>query len=294
VLATHVVPSLESAGTDLRCALLPRSDGVAATAVGTEAGLELDDPATWPSAAAGVRRIVVADLLLDVELRHALVDFLAWSSGHGVRHVLCCSVAGASPGMVQHRIEEQLLAAGPPCTVLRPTPYFQLLETDYWAGIVTENRLAMPWGAGRIAWVDARDVAEVVTRMVTRAVPPDPGVLTLTGPQPLGGADIAAALTRELGRPVEFEAMSVADFRRFLLDRGIGPVAVHTEMVQNVIQRVSLSGRTDPAHARQLGRAPTSLADYVRDHRHRWSPIARPDSPDPSPPRGEAGPSGPP
>ena len=64
--------------------------------------------------------------------------------------------------MVQHRIEEQLLGAGLPCTVLRPTPYFQLLETDYWSGIVTEDRLAMPWGAGRIAWVDARDVAEVV------------------------------------------------------------------------------------------------------------------------------------
>ena len=288
LLATHLAPALDRSGAEYRCTVLPRSDGIAASAVGEDAGLALDDPETWPGAVAGVRRIVLADLFLDVGLRHALVEFLAGSAEHGVRHVLCCSVAGASPGMVQHRIEEQLLAAGLPCTVLRPTPYFQLLETDYWSGIVSEDRLAMPWGVGRIAWVDARDVAEVVARMDSHGAPPDPGVLTLTGPQPLGGGDIAAALTRELGRPVQFEAMSVTDHRRFLRDRGVGPVAVHTELVQNVIQRVSLSGRTDPAHARELGRTPTSLADYVRDRRHRWSPVARTDSPGASLPEGEA------
>ena len=186
------MPALEQAGAEFRCTVLPRSDGIAASAVGADAGLVLDDPTTWPDAVAGVRRVVLADLFLDVGLRHALVEFLSWSADHGVRHVLCCSVAGASPGMVQHRIEEQLLGAGLPCTVLRPTPYFQLLETDYWSGIVTDDRLAMPWGVGRIAWVDARDVAEVVTRMVATGPAPDPGVVTLTGPQPLGGADIAA------------------------------------------------------------------------------------------------------
>ena len=115
-------------------------------------------------------------------------------------------------------------------------------------------------------------------------------MVTLTGPQPLGGAEIAATLTRELGRPVEFEPMSITDFRRFLLDRGVGPIAVHTEVVQNIIQRVSLSGRTDPAIARELGRVPTSLAAYVRHRRHRWSPVARGDSPDASLPEGEAEP----
>ena len=88
--------------------------------------------------------------------------------------------------------------------------------------------------------------------------------------------------------------MSITDYRRFLRDRGVGPVAVHTEVVQNVIQRVSLSGRTDPAHARELGRSPTSLADYVRQRRHRWSPVARADSPDASLPEGEAEPPRPP
>ena len=282
------MPALEQAGAEFRCTVLPRSDGIAVSAVGVDAGLVLDDPTTWPDAFAGVRRVVLADLFLDVGLRHALVELASWSADHGVRHVLCCSVAGASPGMVQHRIEEQLLGAGLPCTVLRPTPYFQLLETDYWSGIVTDDRLAMPWGVGRIAWVDARDVAEVVTRMVATGPAPDPGVVTLTGPQPLGGAEIAATLTRELGRPVEFEPMSITDFRRFLLDRGVGPIAVHTEVVQNIIQRVSLSGRTDPAIARELGRVPTSLAAYVRHRRHRWSPVARGDSPDASLPEGEA------
>ena len=288
------MPALERAGADFRCTVLPRSDGIATTAVGVDAGLVLDDPTTWPEAVPGVRRVVLADLFLDVALRHALVDFLAWSADHGARHVLCCSVAGASPGMVQHRIEEQLLAAGLPCTVLRPTPYFQLLETDYRSGIVTDDRLAMPWGVGRIAWVDARDVAEVVTRMVATGPPPDPGVVTLTGPQPLGGADIAAVLTRELDRPVRFEPMTITDYRHFLRDRGVGPIAVHTEVVQDVIQRVSLSGRTDPALARELGRPPTDLADYVRHRRDRWAPVDPIEPPGASLAEGEADPPTPP
>jgi uncharacterized protein YbjT (DUF2867 family) len=113
--------------------------------------------------------------------------------------------------------------------------------------------------------------------MVAAGPAPDPGVVTLTGPQPLGGADIAEVLTRELGRPVRFEPMTITDYRHFLRDRGVGPIALHTEVVQNVIQRVSLSGRTDPALARELGHPSTSLADYVRHRRHRWAPVARPD-----------------
>ena len=76
-----MVPALERVGAEFRCTVLPRSDGIAADAVGTDAGLELDDPTTWPAAAAGVRRVVLTDLFLDVGLRHALVDFISWSAG---------------------------------------------------------------------------------------------------------------------------------------------------------------------------------------------------------------------
>ena len=40
----------------------------------------------------------------------------------------------------------------------------------------------------------------------------------------------------------------------------------------------------------ELGREPTSLADYVRHRRHRWSPVARTNSPDASSAEGEADP----
>ena len=59
--------------------------------------------------------------------------------------------------------------------MLRPTPYFQLLETDYWSDIVTDDRLAMPWGVGRIAGRTRATRPSVVTRMVAMDAAPDPG-----------------------------------------------------------------------------------------------------------------------
>src|SRR6185369_11773127 len=105
--------------------------------------------------------------------------------------------------------EQRLRAAGIPSVVLRPVIYFSNLLFD--AAAIKTGKLPSVFRDGRISFVDPRDVAELAARALLQ--PAYAGqTWEFGGPEALSYDDVAATLTRVLGRRVEHVRLDDATF----------------------------------------------------------------------------------
>jgi uncharacterized protein YbjT (DUF2867 family) len=99
-------------------------------------------------------------------------------------------------------VERRIRALGIDFTFLRPNLYFQGLLA-FSRSIATESRFFAPIGNARISAVDIRDIADVAAAALT-----EDGhqgrTYTITGPAAISHGEVAAALSRVLGREITF------------------------------------------------------------------------------------------
>jgi len=229
--------------------------------------LDHTDPATHAAAVAGVDAVYLAspgDFPSAPE--KALVDAARKA---GVKKVVKLAAMG-----IEHsdnplrQVEEHVRASGLAFTFLHPTWFMQNFSTSM-AGGIKAGTLAEPAADKKTAFIDARDIAAVAAKALL-----EPGhegkTYTLTGAELLSRAEVAQALSKELGRPVAYLPVTDEQFRAAvkayltpsyleLLSHLYSTVrAGHTEVKTDTVQQV-------------LGRPPIAFAQFLRDHRAVWA-----------------------
>ena len=257
---------VRAAGTDVT-ALARLHPGVQAVR------LDLHDPATFAPALLGVGGLFLLRPPPISRVGPTLNALLDVAEQVGVDHVVFSSVTGADTNWVvpHHRVEAHLQASGLSWTILRPGFFAQNLADAYRTDIVDDDRIFLPAGSGRVAFIDTRDIGDVAT-----AVLADPGAhrgagYTLTGGQAADFDEVAAILTRELDRPIRYEAATVLGYVSHLRRQGLPVPLVVVQTILHTGLRRGQGETVDPTLARLLGRAPRTLAQYVHDHRSTWS-----------------------
>jgi (4-alkanoyl-5-oxo-2,5-dihydrofuran-3-yl)methyl phosphate reductase len=206
----EVAATLQAAGVPLRA--LVRDAARARALLGPDVDLavaDYGDAAGLRAAMRGGRRLLMVAALGPrlAEQEAALMDAAA---GAGVRHVVKLSTLGVveppvageraepRPYPLHRASERRLERSGLDWTHLRPGPFMQNLLGQA-AAIAAEGLLRASWGRGRIAPIDARDVAAVAVRALL-----DPGhegrAHALGGPEALSGAEVAERLSPSWGR----------------------------------------------------------------------------------------------
>lgn len=228
---------------------------------------------TWGPALEGVDRLFLVRPPALSDVRRTLVPFLDFARQQ-LQHVVFLSVVGADAHrFIPHaKIEAWLVRSGIPYTFLRAGFFAQNLTGPYRDDIRDDDRLYVPAGDGRVAWVDTRDLGEAAARAF--ADPAGRNVAwTLTGGESIGFREVAAVLSEELGRPIRYDAAGLPGYLRHLLrKRGqpFGQAVVFA--VLHLAIRSGGQGEVDPTLARVLGRPPRTIRDTVRDHVRLWQP----------------------
>lgn len=232
------------------------------------------DPATFRTAARGCEAAFLLRPPAVSDTRKTLNRFVDVAREEGVRQVVFLSVAGAGDNpLVPHHAVEKHLRAGPRgFTIVRPGFFAQNLGDAYREDLVKESRLFVPAGAGRAAFIDVRDAAEVAALALVDPSAHEGQTYTLTGPEALSFTDAAAPLSAELGRAIRYEPASVPAYLRHLVRRrGLPPAQALVQSILHVGLRFGQAEAVDPTLPRLLGHAPRTLRDYVRDHRRLWA-----------------------
>jgi uncharacterized protein YbjT (DUF2867 family) len=206
------------------------------------------------------------------DTKRTLVPFIDTAREQGVGHVVFLSVAGAEKNtfVPHHAVEAHLRARGHQYTLLRPGFFAQNLQDAYRRDIIEDDRLYVPAGRGRVAFVDLRDVAEVAALALCEPAAHHAKAYTLTGPEAIGFEHAAELLSGVLGRAIRYEPASVLGYVRHLRHRTLpwGQVAVQTLL--HVGLRLGQAKAVDPTLASLLGRPGHTLREYVRDHAEVW------------------------
>jgi len=242
------------------------------------ARLDLHTPSTFAPALRGVGGLFLLrppSIATVGPTLNALVDAALLS---GVDHVVFSSVTGAdtSRAVPHHRVETHLQASSLSWTILRPGFFAQNLADAYRADIVGDDRIYLPAGKGRAAFIDVRDIGDVAATIFAHPALHRHAGYTLTGSQAMDFGDVAAVLTSELGRPIRYQPASVLGYLRHLRRQGLPTTQVLVQTVLHTGLRRGQAERVDRTLAQLLGHPPRTLQQYVHDHRSTWATAAPP------------------
>ena len=220
----HLLSALQATGVPFKA--LARSEAsaqaLAAKGIAVVRG-DLADPASLKAAFQGVEKL----FLLSSASHFAALELAALEAAQaaGVKHVVKLSAWGAgadsaNPLLREHGcVERALVASGLAWTLLRPNFFMQNWVAFFSHAIKAGLPVYANTGDGRLAWIDARDIADVAASALT-----EPGhegfVYELTGPESFSYAEVAAKLSALLKRDVTHVA--VPDAAAYQAIRGMG------------------------------------------------------------------------
>lgn len=202
------------------------------------------------------------------ELLNPLIDA---ARAQGVRKVVLMSAMGANAdeSTPLRRAELHLEASGLAWNVIRPNWFMQNFHTFWLQGIREHEAILLPTGRARGSFIDARDIAAVAAALLSRS-DFDNREFDLTGAEALDHDEVAAVLSRELGRTIRYEEITPDAMRGALL--GAGLPADYTEFLLVILGyfKAGYAERTTDAVQAITGQVPRRLAAYVRHYRSAW------------------------
>lgn len=194
----------------------------------------------------------------------------------GVHHVVRLSSRSAiwddrSALRIWHReIEAEVMRKAPSWTVLRPCSFFQNFITHQGAVIRDMSSIILPQGDGLIPYVDATDVGEAAAACLLAPAEHRAKAYALTGARAYGGKGVAAEIGRVLGRPITYIHVDPAQSEAIMRDRQMPGWLVEAALAVFAHAREGGEAAVDPSLGRILGRAPTTLSEFVERNRSAW------------------------
>lgn len=273
-VGSEVVRYLTAAGAPFRrTERAPRSTGPDAQQAQTVVPFDFTQPSTWPNAFAGIRTMFLVRPPAIGNVRRDLLPALAAARDAGVEHVVFLSLQGADRNkVVPHAtVEAWLRDSGLAWTFVRPSFFHQNLSTTHAADIRNLSQIIVPAGTGATAFVDATDVGAVAAAALLDPSAHRRQAWTITGPRALTYTEIAAILTAELGRRIDYRRPGLLRYNYHARDQlrmPWGMVAVTAAIYTTARLGRAASLSTDVRTV--LGRDPIDFAKFAHRERQAW------------------------
>lgn len=183
----------------------------------------------------------------------------------GVRRMVLQSASVIERGdLGLGEIHDLLASEVPEWAVIRPSWFMQNLEPGHYLGdhLAAHDSLPTSVADGRVAFVDAEDIAAVAARALVDATPHQTDHL-VTGPEALSYDDVAAALSDVTGRAITHERVTVDRVEQLMLAAGMPADFVPFLAGLEDRLRVGGEGTVSDAVERVTGRPARTLRAYL-------------------------------
>lgn len=186
---------------------------------------DLDNPESLVKALSGVDRAFVVTAVHEKAVAW-FANFFAAAQRAGVSHMVKFSGLGAGEAnSVIHRqhgeSDTMLKASGLAYTILRPNSFYQNMLMA--AGTIKSmGKFFLPLGDAKQSCVDVRDIADVAVKSLTEKGH-EGKVYDITGPQALSFHEVAAVLSKVLGKTVEYVPVPNEAAKQGMLQAGMPP-----------------------------------------------------------------------
>ena len=265
-----LVDTLLAKGASVRAVTSDPSKLNTLKAKGCEAvAADFTDPAALARACDGVEKIYLVTPA-HLNMRQWKANVIEAAKVAGVRHIVVATGLGASPkagltfGKWHSEAQELLKQSGLDWTFVQPTYFMQNLLWQ--AGNIVKDAAYYDDVGGPVAWIDARDIADVAAEALTGAGHAGKGY-GLTGPEALTGEDVAAVLSEVTGRAITCAPLSPDDAKAAMVAGGMqDEVAAAMVELASIAPKGYLAG-IETTVSDVLGRPARRFRDFVAEHR---------------------------
>jgi uncharacterized protein YbjT (DUF2867 family) len=229
----------------------------------SEIPFDWENPETWTPALTDVTSVYITfypDLAVPGadEAIQALVDI---ARNQGVKRLVLLSGRGEEGAQICEKVVQE---SGLEWTIVRASFFMQNLSEDMLVASINSGVLALPVGGVREPFIDAEDIADVVTA----ALIDDKHVGTLyevTGPRLMTFSELTSELSEKIGKDIQFISVTTEQMAQGLEDEGLPKESALfiSELMATVLdgRNESLSHGVEEA----LGRSPRDFKEFVQD-----------------------------
>ncbi len=268
-VGSEVVKQLRANGAQFRAAYHSAAKAEAAKKDGLGAvAIDFANPETLAPAFAGVDTMF---LLFAGGMGQAEGEIGAVRAARdaGVKKIVTLSVWGAeteafSFAKIHRPVEREIEASGLAWTHLRPNGFMQNMVNYYAGTIKAQGAFYQPAGEAKISHVDIRDIAAVAVKAMTEAGH-DGKAYALSGPEAVSYGQIAAAISTEIGKPVNYVAVSDEDGKAGMVGAGIPEFYADYLIDLNRFYRKGGAETVTGDVKAVAGREPISFARFAKD-----------------------------
>jgi uncharacterized protein YbjT (DUF2867 family) len=230
---------------------------------------DLFDSESLARAMSGVEKVflVTPFHLRQIEMKAAAIEA---AKEAGVKHIVMSTGIGAGPNAFVeigrwHGVnQEQVKASGMAYTFLQPTFFMQNMlmaaDTSREAGV-----FYLPLGDSAVAWVDARDIADVgVAALIDQSL--ENKELPITGGEALTCAALAGILSDVLGREIKFVDVPLQAAKEAMIGAGMPEKLAD---VMNELYALGPAGHlahVSPTVREVTGHPPRSFRQFAEDY----------------------------
>ena len=266
-VGAEAVRSLTLREVPVRVLVRNRGKAKALADAGAEiAAADLDAPASIDAAMAGITAVV----LVSPGVPAQELNVIASAARAGAEHVVkVTSNASADSPIARRRwqteIEAGLAASGLAHTLLRSNAYMQNVLAL--APVIAKTSgFGSSAGQGRIGMVDARDVGAVAAGIAASPAPHAGKTYWLTGPELISYSNVAAVLSKLLGRPITYRELSFEDDKDAMIRAGVPqPIAEMNAQAFSMIADGDAEWVTEDVPT-LLGRPARSFEQFASDY----------------------------
>ncbi len=189
----------------------------------------------------------------------------------GVKRIVFISLLGVEKNpFVPHRtIEKMILRSGISYTFIRPSFFMQNLSTINAVDIKSSDEIFVPAGHGRTSFIDIRDIAAVASEALTKKCFENTA-LASTGGEALTYYELAAILTRVLGRPITYKNPSILHFFFTMRRRGLSVAFISVMIAIYTANKLGLADSVTTDVEKCLGRKPIQFEQFAQDYSDFW------------------------
>lgn len=242
---------------------------------------DFDDAASLKAAFAGVDRLLLIStdaVVVPGQRLQQHLNAVQAAEEAGVRHVVYTSLMNPEPGTPvkiagdHYGTEQALAASSMGWTVLRENIYAEVLLGSLPQAVQT-GQLFAATGDGRVAFITREDCARAAAAALAA---PFEGrrTLEITGPEALSRHDLARIASEISGQPVTYIPLELEAVIQGMIQAGLPrPLAEAYASFDAAVAR-GLFDKVSSAVEDLTGRRPTSVTEFLSDHRAALLPAA--------------------
>lgn len=261
------------AGQEVKLAS-PRPETLSARLGGAETvRFDFTDPGTFAPALEGIDRVFLMrpPHLGKPEDLKPFVD--AMSAHGGIRLVSFLSLIGVeyNPVPPHHKVEKYIERAGLPYCHIRPSFFMQNISGIHAFEIRHFDRIVVPVKNALTSFIDTEDIGELTAKVLSEPERHQNRGYALTGPEAIDYRQVAAILSRELGRTITYANPKPSLAKRYWIDvRGLDRAYASVMGMLYLMTRMGTAKTVTNTFETVMGKAPQSFEEFVSKNRAAW------------------------